>query len=570
MLSQSIEIPWQLLSRQVPTSPAATILSVACIVGVAILSHLLRNLFQPGLAGIPGPFAAKFTDLWRLYKVWQWRFKEDLPGLHEAHKSSLIRVGPKMISCSDPRAVEVIYGFHTDFKKANGYNTLDEESLTTKQSDMVKAMAPVYKGKKQPTMFAAADNKTHAQIRKPVAGAYAMTSIMQFEPFVDGNIRLFYQKIDELFIRTQQPCDIHNWVQYFAFDAVLEMTMSRNLGFMKAGGDVDGVLKQLQKDLDYRGIALAMPIIDRVWRLNPVSRFFKPKQSGHFAMRCKRILEDRIEQEKKAEARGTTYKPDSQRDRPHDFAHRFLEAQRKDPSISDGQLIGYMQANLIAGSDTTAVVMRTAIYYSLKQPWIHRRIIEELDAFNNGRGVTLPVPFRVARFELSFCGAVVREALRKHFAFIGMMERETPAGGVKLPDGRWLPGGVVIGMHGDLVGRDRDIFGDDADEFNPLRWLRAPEEPEHAYQTRLKIMNAHDLAFGHGPRGCIGKHVAEMEIYKFVPTFFALLQPQFVHPEAPWKLRQLFVFKQSGMDMQVAWRPGKSLDSLTAGPTLVA
>lgn len=44
---------------------------------------------------------------------------------------------------------------------------------------MVKAMAPVYKGKKQPTMFAAADNKTHASIRKPVAGAYAMTSIMQ-------------------------------------------------------------------------------------------------------------------------------------------------------------------------------------------------------------------------------------------------------------------------------------------------------------------------------------------------------------------------------------------------------
>ena len=28
-------------------------------------------------------------------------------------------------------------------------------------------------------MFAAADNKTHARIRKPVAGAYAMTSIMQ-------------------------------------------------------------------------------------------------------------------------------------------------------------------------------------------------------------------------------------------------------------------------------------------------------------------------------------------------------------------------------------------------------
>jgi hypothetical protein len=74
---------------------------------------------QPGLVSIPGPFVAKFTDLWRLYKVWQWRFKEDLPALHEAYNSSVIRVGPRMVSCSDPRAVELLYGFHTDFKKVS-------------------------------------------------------------------------------------------------------------------------------------------------------------------------------------------------------------------------------------------------------------------------------------------------------------------------------------------------------------------------------------------------------------------------------------------------------------------
>ncbi|KAL4801103.1 hypothetical protein BDV19DRAFT_384118 [Aspergillus venezuelensis] len=201
----------------------------------------------------------------------------------------------------------------------------------------------------------------------------------------------------ELFMRPQWPCDIHNWVQYFAFDAVLEMTMSRNLGFMKAGGDVEGVLKQLQRDLEYRGIALAMPIIDRIWRLNPLSKLFKPDQSGHFAMRCKRILEDRIEQEKLDMAPQQT-----------DFARRFLEAQRRDPSISDGQLIGYMQANLI-------------------NPWIYSRLIDELDSYSN---LLIPVPFRIARFELPFCAAVIRESLRKHFAFIGMMERETPPAGV--------------------------------------------------------------------------------------------------------------------------------------------
>jgi cytochrome P450 len=259
-----------------------------------------------------------------------------------------------------------------------------------------------------------------------------------------------------------------------------------------------------------------MPIIDRIWRLNPVSSFFKPKQSGHFAMRCKRILEDRMEYEKSLDP--TARKQQDQK--PHDFAHRFLEAQRKDPAISDGQLIGYMQANLIAGSDTTAVVMRTAIYYTLKQPWILERLVTELDDYHG----PLPVPFRIARFEMPFCGAIVREALRKHFAFIGMMERETPPSGVVMPDGRRLPGGIVIGMHGDLIGRDRTIFGEDSDEFNPLRWLARPDEPHAHYQERLRAMNASDLAFGHGPRGCIGKHVAEMEIYKFIPTFFALVQ----------------------------------------------
>lgn len=251
-----------------------------------------------------------------------------------------------------------------------------------------------------------------------------------------------------------------------------------------------------------------MPVIDRIWRLNPLSQWWKPKQSAAFALRCKKILADRLAEE------------DARSDRPQDFTSAFLQAQRKDPSISDGQMIGYVQANLVAGSDTTAVILRTAIYYAMKQPWIQRRIVEEVDA----KVSSFPVSFQTARFELPFCAAVVRESLRKHFAFIGMMEREVPVGGCTLPSGRVLPAGVVIGMHGDLIGRDKTIFGQDADEFNPTRWLQESGEPAEAYQKRLAAMNAHDLSFGHGARGCIGRHVAEMEIYKFVPTFFGLLE----------------------------------------------
>lgn len=107
------------------------ILQLLAAVVFLILFHLVRNVFEPGLVDIPGPFAAKFTNLWRLYKLWQWRFKEDLPGLHQRYNSNLIRVGPRMLSCSDPKAVELIYGFHTAFKKVRPDNNEDKQMIPT-------------------------------------------------------------------------------------------------------------------------------------------------------------------------------------------------------------------------------------------------------------------------------------------------------------------------------------------------------------------------------------------------------------------------------------------------------
>lgn len=254
-----------------------------------------------------------------------------------------------------------------------------------------------------------------------------------------------------------------------------------------------------------------MPGLDDIFRLNPISAFLRPNQTAHFAQRSRRILEDRLSEKDGADEVGKT--------RPLDFTHGFLEAQKKDPSITDGQMIGYVQANLVAGSDTTAIAMRTAIYYTLKNPWILRRLRGELDS----RNITYPISYKTAYYELPFCAAIVKEALRYHFPLIGLMERLIPESGLELPDGKKLPGGTVIGMQPDLIGCDKGIYGADADEFNPVRWLQAPAETDENYCKRLKAMTSADLAFGYGPRACLGKHVAEMEIYKFIPTLFGLL-----------------------------------------------
>lgn len=39
-----------------------------------------------------------------------------------------------------------------------------------------------------------------------------------------------------------------------------------------------------------------------------------------------------------------------------------------------------------------------------------------------------------------------------------------------------LPEGTVVGVNAAVVHRDKEIFGPDADEFRPERWLQRNEE----------------------------------------------------------------------------------------------
>ena len=86
------------------------------ILAVTIFSFLKKAL-QPGLRDIPGPFLAQFSNFWRLYTTWQRTFKDDIPVLHKRYGSSLVRIGPNLVSCSDPRAIDSIYGFHNEMQK---------------------------------------------------------------------------------------------------------------------------------------------------------------------------------------------------------------------------------------------------------------------------------------------------------------------------------------------------------------------------------------------------------------------------------------------------------------------
>lgn len=97
----------------------------------------------------------------------------------------------------------------------------------------------------------------------------------------------------------------------------------------------------------------------------------------------------------------------------------------------------------------------------------------------------------------------MKEALRMHPGVSYPLERVVPQGGTNLC-GTHLPAGTVVGVNAAVIHRNRDIFGDDADQFRPERWICDEEKIKQMDRNLLTVsaMNpspAHHLLPVRGP-----------------------------------------------------------------------
>lgn len=98
---------------------ANSLLQVAAFSSIFLASVLVYYvacyLIAP-LKDIPGPFLAKFTNLWRVYDYCHLISPETQKKLHAKHGAA-VRLGPNLVSLNDPALIPVIYNSRGTFRK---------------------------------------------------------------------------------------------------------------------------------------------------------------------------------------------------------------------------------------------------------------------------------------------------------------------------------------------------------------------------------------------------------------------------------------------------------------------
>ena len=144
-------------------------------------------------------------------------------------------------------------------------------------------------------------------------------------------------------------------------------------------------------------------------------------------------------------------------------------------------------SNIIAGSDSTAVVLRTVWYNLLAHPATMRRLYNELIDTEKGSGLSRPLPKWSEVRGLPYLDACINEAVRLHPPFCLPFERVVPEQGLMVC-GTFLPPRTIVGINPYVVNRHKPTFGEDADHWRPERWMVDLETRKHMEQRVLTVI----------------------------------------------------------------------------------
>lgn len=290
--------------------------------------------------------------------------------------------------------------------------------------------------------------------------------------------------------------DIQNLLMHCTLDSIFKVGFGVDLNCLEGSSEEGGVFI---KAFDDSNALIYWRYVDPLWKLK---RFLNVGCEAALRNNIKLINDFVLNLISK---RREQLEKNQHCNEKEDILSRFLIESKKDPRMDDRYLMDIILSFMIAGKDTSANTLSWFFYMLCKNPRVQEKVVLEMEKIvgNEGNG---------ARIE-DFVDKITDEVLDKmHYLHAALSEtlRLYPAvpldGRVAdtddiLPDGFKLKKGDGVYYISYAMGRMPYIWGDDAEDFKPERWLNdnGVFQPESPFKF---------VAFHAGPRICLGKDFA--------------------------------------------------------------
>ncbi|MBE3044816.1 cytochrome P450 [Candidatus Bathyarchaeota archaeon] len=170
--------------------------------------------------------------------------------------------------------------------------------------------------------------------------------------------------------------------------------------------------------------------------------------------------------------------------------------------FKDEGLVDTMMTFLAAGHETSAAALTWTVYLLAQHPDVQDRLRREIrEAVPGGLAGAMDAKTLDG---ISYLHAVCQESLRL-YAPIPFTVRDATRDTTIL--GQFVPKGTMVILCPWATNRAGELWGDDADAFDPGRWTARGQAGSGGARSNYAF-----LTFLHGPRSCIGQRFAVAEL----------------------------------------------------------
>ncbi|CDH48255.1 cytochrome p450 [Lichtheimia corymbifera JMRC:FSU:9682] len=323
--------------------------------------------------------------------------------------------------------------------------------------------------------------------------------IFNVKNFRDQFTDVFVQEIDYMSetiwdkaAENHESVDFHDIMFKFTLDSFILLGFGVQLNALGSKGKVPfaAAFDEAQKNTFQRFVNPIWPITERIQKMLAPWRDGMKDHLHVVDSFAREVTEKRREEMAAGEVK-------------KDLLSRFMQARNANGEpLNNNELRDIVLNFVIAGRDTTAQALSWTFYMLMCHPRVEAKLLDEINTHITDDVMHDSTALFEAIKNMKYAHAVFYEVLRQYPSV--PLNQKYALNDDVWPDGTHIRKGDYILWSPWSQGRNEKVWGADAKQFRPERWITPEGDLRRESQGQWPAFHA-------GPRTCLGQHLATLE-----------------------------------------------------------